>query len=247
VPDFAAPNLAAYVPGHGLVMVVPLSSPNRQCFQQDCVAVPELTLPLAALASAALLMLTVEAGPLEGVGSLVSQACALIEGAYNRAPIVVLALSALLVLPAVALISLATQAGRRHRSRQLALRAAERRAQADDASSLQELPEMAVVPTPQQAWLTVEGRHGGTVELMGQVIRIGRHEDNDIRLPDWSVHRHHAVIERTPDEAFVITDLSGKDGSGVRVNGKRQERARLADGDVIELGRAKLRFENAPL
>jgi len=61
------------------------------------------------------------------------------------------------------------------------------------------------------------------------------------------VHRHHAVIERTPEAAFVIADLSGKDGSGLRVNGERKERARLADGDLIELGRSRLRFENAPV
>jgi pSer/pThr/pTyr-binding forkhead associated (FHA) protein len=55
------------------------------------------------------------------------------------------------------------------------------------------------------------------------------------------------VIERTPDEAFVIADLSGKDGTGLRVNGERKERAQLADGDLIELGRSRLRFENAPV
>ena len=83
--------------------------------------------------------------------------------------------------------------------------------------------------------------------LAGQTIRIGRHEDNDIRLTDSSVHRYHAVIERTPEEVFVITDISGKDGNGVRVNGARTAQTRLTDGDVIELGRAKLKFENAPV
>jgi pSer/pThr/pTyr-binding forkhead associated (FHA) protein len=61
------------------------------------------------------------------------------------------------------------------------------------------------------------------------------------------VHRRHAVIERMPGEAFVVTDVSGKDGNGVRVNGKPVAQARLVDGDVIELGRARLRFENAPV
>ena len=83
--------------------------------------------------------------------------------------------------------------------------------------------------------------------LAGQVIRIGRDRDNDIRLPDASVHRYHAVIEHTPEEAFVITDLSGKDGNGLRVNGKRLTRAELADGDLIELGRTRLRFESVPV
>jgi pSer/pThr/pTyr-binding forkhead associated (FHA) protein len=55
------------------------------------------------------------------------------------------------------------------------------------------------------------------------------------------------VIEHSSEEAFVIVDLSGKDGNGVRINGERQARAQLADGDVIELGRTRLRFESAPV
>jgi pSer/pThr/pTyr-binding forkhead associated (FHA) protein len=54
------------------------------------------------------------------------------------------------------------------------------------------------------------------------------------------------LIQRTHEEDFVITDLSGKDGNGVRVNGARQDQTRLNDGDLIELGRAKLKFEHAP-
>ena len=85
------------------------------------------------------------------------------------------------------------------------------------------------------------------MRLSGQLIRIGRNEDNDVRLADRSVHRYHAVIERTPEETFVITDLSGTAGNGIRINGERTAKARLADGDVIELGRAKLKFENVPV
>ena len=91
----------------------------------------------------------------------------------------------------------------------------------------------------------MEGDAPGTLPLDRRLVCIGRHQDNDIRLPDTAVHRYHAVIERTPDEAFVITDLSGKDGNGVRINGERQSRAQLADGDVIELGRTRLKFESA--
>ncbi len=181
-------------------------------------------------------------GFLDSTGSLVGQVFTLIAGAYDRAPVLVLVLSVLLILPAVAMLSLATEAGRRRLSRHAALRAARRRAETDDA--LKEMPP-AGAPALHQAWLTVEGQPGATMALAGQVIHIGRHEDNDIRLSDRSVHRYHAVIERTSDETFVIRDVSGKDG--VRVNGECTARAQLADGDVIELGRAKLRFENAPV
>lgn len=184
---------------------------------------------------------------LGALAALLDQAVAAVQGIYPRAPALVLALSALVVLPAVALISVALGARRRRKSRRAAVRAAERRAQASGLSG--DIPDAVAAPASQsQAWLTVEGEgSAGTTALAGQVIRIGRHQDNDIRLTDRSVHRHHAVIERTSDEAFLIRDVSGKDGNGVRVNGRRTERAQLADGDVIELGRARLRFENAPV
>jgi hypothetical protein len=187
------------------------------------------------------------AGVFDSVGALTGSVFSVIEAAYVRAPILWLALSALLILPTVALMSLLTRAGTRLVSRETALRAVRRRTPAGDGS--EDILEVQAGPhlPRSQAWLTIEGRSGGPVALAGDVIRIGRHGDNDIRLADWSVHRHHAVIERTPEAAFVIADLSGKDGSGLRVNGERKERARLADGDLIELGRSRLRFENAPV
>ena len=64
---------------------------------------------------------------LESLGSLLGQLFTLIEGAYQRAPILLLALSALVILPTAALISLAMQSGTRRLNREMVLRAAERR------------------------------------------------------------------------------------------------------------------------
>jgi len=186
-------------------------------------AMPLLSLPLAALAG------------LDGVSALIGQAFALFQGAYLRAPTLVLALMALLILPAVALISVATRAIQGYRSR----RAARRSADTDGGAG--DMLDAAGLPMRSQAWLTVDGV--GTVALAGQVARIGRHRDNDIRLSDRSVSRRHAVIERTPQEAFLVIDVSGQAGAGLRVNGQRTERVQLADGDVIELGRVRLKFE----
>jgi hypothetical protein len=33
----------------------------------------------------------------------------------------------------------------------------------------------------------------------------------------------------------------------VRINGERHERAHLVDGDMIELGRTRLKFESVPI
>jgi hypothetical protein len=189
---------------------------------------------------------SVAAGLFDGFQSFFAQAVALVEAGQQRAPALMLVLAITLVVPVIAVVSLTVHRMTGRKARQAALRAAQRRAQAavewhGEAATVQTIPAWS-----SQAWLTIEGRPDGTVALAGQTIRIGRHADNDIRLSDSSVHRYHAVIQRTPEEEFIITDLSGNAGNGVRINGERTEQARLADGDVIELGRARLKFENAP-
>jgi hypothetical protein len=171
---------------------------------------------------------------------------ALVQDSYGRTPILVLAISSILILPAIAIVSFLVQVMMRRRKSRAALRAARRKAEGARWSRSPEGGPAGPV-WPSQAWLTIEGARRDTLPLEGQLIRIGRHQDNDIKLADSSVHRHHAMIQRTAEEDFVITDLSGKDGNGVRVNGERTEQARLTDGDVIELGRARLKFEHAPL
>jgi hypothetical protein len=78
--------------------------------------------------------------------------------------------------------------------------------------------------------------------LHGKLLRIGRHEENDVRLADKTVHRHHAVLQLTGDQGYTITDLSGAEGNGVLVNDERITQARLRHGDIVELGSVRLRF-----
>jgi len=172
-----------------------------------------------------------------------TSARALLAAGYERAPALLIALCAFVVLPVVALISLLVQwmAGRRRRG--AAIRAAELRAvAAEPVGDMPAASEMAL--WPEAAWLTVDGPGPRTLALDSRLIRIGRDADNDVHLPDATVHRYHAVIERTPEAAFVIVDVSGEHGNGVLINGARQSRARLCDGDVIKLGRACLKFES---
>lgn len=78
--------------------------------------------------------------------------------------------------------------------------------------------------------------------VRGQMIRIGRHEENDICLSNKTVHRYHAVLHLSPDDSYVISDISGAQGNGVFVNAERIEHATLRNGDLIEIGDVKLRF-----
>ncbi len=77
------------------------------------------------------------------------------------------------------------------------------------------------------------------------VVRIGREEDNEIRLMHPTVHRYHAMIRRSFEDGYEISDLSDEAGNGVSVNGEKVSHGRLNDGDVISLGAARLRFDVA--
>ena len=156
-----------------------------------------------------------------------------IRDGYDRAPAVVLGLVALLVLPPLALFGVL--AGWRHRRHQRAelIREVMRAERAIETSE-------PAVAAPGKAWLEVEGR--SPVALSRGLVRIGRHEENDVRLNELSVHRFHAVVTWSDDEAYLITDVGGSDGNGVRVNGKLVTHARLKGGDEIELGKVRLRF-----
>lgn len=95
------------------------------------------------------------------------------------------------------------------------------------------------------ARLELLGDAGGVFAISTATARIGRHQENDIRLNNRTVHRYHATLARDADGRVIVTDISGRNGNGVIVNGSRVAHAILTDGDRIELGEAVLRFRAA--
>lgn len=95
-------------------------------------------------------------------------------------------------------------------------------------------------PEQVYGWLQFLDASSTRVPIGATSVRIGRHEDNDICLPNKSVHRQHAVIHMGADRTFVVRDLGGQ--NGVIVNDKRVEQRQLADGDIIEFGEVRARF-----
>ena len=96
---------------------------------------------------------------------------------------------------------------------------------------------------PADAWIEFAGGVERSSFWIGRrMVRIGRDDDNDIRLHVGTVHRHHAVIHHNDDAEFMIKDLSSADGNGVVVNGRRVGEARLRHGDTVVLGDAVLTF-----
>ncbi len=72
-------------------------------------------------------------------------------------------------------------------------------------------------------------------------ILIGRHASADIRLPDLSVSRYHAILT-VADGIWTITDIGSK--SGVFVNGTLVKQRVLYENDVINLGNRRLIFRH---
>jgi hypothetical protein len=84
--------------------------------------------------------------------------------------------------------------------------------------------------------LTVNGtKH----ELDQRQVTIGRSKDCDIQLPDPNVSRRHAEV-RQEGAAYWVVDLDST--NGMEVNGRRQKRAKLRQGDRIVLGSTELVF-----
>lgn len=147
-----------------------------------------------------------------------------IEAGYARRPAVVIGLGAALALPVLVLIGLWVH--RKH-------------------SHVESRVPLADPIGPQAVRIEIDGAPPVVLPRGRDLLQIGRHEDNDICIPDATVSRYHAVIERSGDSGFVITDISSPDGSGLLINGARRLRAPLAAGDTVELGRARLRLAAA--
>jgi DNA-binding CsgD family transcriptional regulator len=85
---------------------------------------------------------------------------------------------------------------------------------------------------------------GGTFPLRDTVTTVGRGPGVDIDLGDPSVSRLHAEVVRRGPHAYVA-DL-GLSTNGTLVNGRPVGRRVLADGDVLQVGKVRLRVVGLP-
>lgn len=97
----------------------------------------------------------------------------------------------------------------------------------------------------QNAYLEVAGDENYPINQ--GIVRIGRESDNDLRLSHPTVHRYHAVLERTPEAEYMISYIGDPDHDGLRINGQAAQRQRLRGGEELEIGAIKLRFALSPV
>jgi len=97
--------------------------------------------------------------------------------------------------------------------------------------------EPAAPPVGRRALLIGEDRHN---VLSGERVVVGRSRDCDVVLSDPNVSRRHAELRREA-MGWEVVDLGST--NGIKVNGRRQDHARLEPGDRITLGLTDLTFE----
>ena len=84
---------------------------------------------------------------------------------------------------------------------------------------------------------------GEIIEINHWETSIGKSKSNDITLDETGVTRFHAVIAKKRSD-WVVTDTFSR--TGVFVNGKQIEgKAVIEDGDIIQIGTVKFKFECA--
>jgi hypothetical protein len=86
------------------------------------------------------------------------------------------------------------------------------------------------------------GETGHDVALRGDRVIIGRLQDCDVCLADANVSRRHAELLLLDGE-WCVQDLESTNGTVL--NGEPVTRARLRDGDVIEIGLTRLTYHRA--
>jgi chromosome segregation ATPase len=79
----------------------------------------------------------------------------------------------------------------------------------------------------------------GIVQLLGRRTTLGRTPDNDIRIDEDFISRHHAVL-LLAGASTVVEDLNSTNGT--YVNGERINRRTLKEGDLVTLGKTEFRF-----
>ena len=107
-----------------------------------------------------------------------------------------------------------------------------------------ELEAIAALPSRSAILLVRSGPTAGARYLLyTDVTTVGRHPEADIFFDDVTVSRRHAEITRDAT-SFEIVDQRSLNGT--YVNGERVDRARLANGAEVRIGKFRLNFFVSP-
>lgn len=160
----------------------------------------------------------------------IAQVRDLLIAGFAAAPALMFGLAALCAVPLLVVAGIALK---RQSERQRARRQPEP----------QDGPTVAWRSESPSAALTRGGTIAGRLSADRPILRIGRQDDNDICIEADTVHRYHALVHRAEDGRYWLVDVSGPDGNGVTVDGRRASRVRLRGGETIDIGGTVLTFD----
>ncbi len=104
------------------------------------------------------------------------------------------------------------------------------------------LPTGSLTADQLQELVVFHVRHKAEVDA-GAPVTLGRSEQNDVMLPINGLSRCHCSISQNPNGDYEFTDLGSTNGSLVAfVRAQKEKPVRLADGALVVLGEAYLRF-----
>jgi pSer/pThr/pTyr-binding forkhead associated (FHA) protein len=83
---------------------------------------------------------------------------------------------------------------------------------------------------------------GAPIEIVKDLLLVGRKEDCDLRLDHKSISKQHCVLVKT-DGLLLVRDLGSTNGT--RVNGQRIRRAALLPSDQLQIASLKFTVETA--
>lgn len=107
-----------------------------------------------------------------------------------------------------------------------------------------ELEAISALPSRSAMLLVRSGPTAGARYLLDtDVTTVGRHPEADIFFDDVTVSRRHAEITRT-GSVFELVDQRSLNGT--YVNGERVDRAALANGAELRIGKFRLNFFASP-
>src|SRR4051794_33498684 len=84
---------------------------------------------------------------------------------------------------------------------------------------------------------------GGPIDLVKDMVVVGRKDDCDVRLDHKSVSKMHCVLVKA-DGLLLVRDLGSTNGT--RVNGVRVRRAALLPDDQLSVANHKFRVHLGP-
>lgn len=107
-------------------------------------------------------------------------------------------------------------------------------------AAAKEVPNTTIPPNPEDmplAMLDFDGPPGCIPVHRGETV-IGRHSNDDVRLNDVRVSRHHARLVARGGGGFEIHNLTAArpQPNAMLINGEARDHAHISAGDTITLG-----------